>query len=144
MPGGGVEQRRITAHVGVVTQAGTGALGLGDPGLTLAVDHPQAHQFASLLRQLLEDRLDNIGATAGQVAKAHGHQASAQVIAAALGVLAHIAQAHQLGEHAVGGALGDVQLFGQGLQGQPARGAGKAFEKVERAFDLTAGHGHGP
>ncbi|MNM73592.1 hypothetical protein D3C81_853270 [compost metagenome] len=66
------------------------------------------------------------------------------MVTAALQVLPHITQAHQLGEHAVGGALGDIQLFGQGLQGQPAGFAGEAFEKAERTFDLTAGHGHGP
>ncbi|MNG33053.1 hypothetical protein D3C84_1192050 [compost metagenome] len=66
------------------------------------------------------------------------------MVTAALRVLTYISQAHQLSEHSVSGAFGDIQLFGQGLQGQPARFAGKAFEEAECAFDLTAGHGHGP
>ncbi|MNG21355.1 hypothetical protein D3C84_1057070 [compost metagenome] len=40
MPGGGVKQGSIAAHVGVVTQARAGALRLSDPGLTVAFDHP--------------------------------------------------------------------------------------------------------
>ncbi|MNY41415.1 hypothetical protein D3C86_1762260 [compost metagenome] len=143
MPGGGIEQGRITAHVGVVTQAGAGALGFGDPGLAFAIDHPQAHQLAGFPGQAIEDRLDDIRPAPGQVTKAQGNQFGAQVVAAVFRVLAHIAQAHQLTEHAVGGALGNVQLLCEGLHGQPVGVAGEAFEKAQRAFDLTACHGHG-
>ncbi|MCY1449093.1 hypothetical protein D9M71_658130 [compost metagenome] len=140
MAGGGGGQRRVAAHVRVVAQAGTRPLRLGDPGQALAVDHPQAHQFAGFLGQAVEDRLHHVSPAVGQVTEAQRHQLGGQLVAAALRVLAHVAQADQLGEHAVGGALGDLQLVGQGLHGHPARVGGQAFQKTQCAFDLTACH----
>ncbi|MCY1427691.1 hypothetical protein D9M71_435490 [compost metagenome] len=94
MPGGGIEQRRVAAHVRVVAQPGAGTLGLGDPGLTATVDHAKAHQFAAVLGQAVKNRLNDVGAAAGQVAKAQRHQLGRQLVAAVVTVLPHIAQPH--------------------------------------------------
>ncbi|MNQ39339.1 hypothetical protein D3C85_529450 [compost metagenome] len=74
MPRRGAGQRRLAPHVRVITQAGARALRLGNPGLALAFDHAQAHQFASFLGQAIQHRLHDIRAAARQVAKAHGNQ----------------------------------------------------------------------
>ncbi|MNN54176.1 hypothetical protein D3C81_1689720 [compost metagenome] len=140
MPGGGIEQGRIAAHVRVVTQTGPRALGFGDPGLAGAVDHAQAHQLAAFLGQAVEYRLDDVGAAAGQIAKAQRHQLGGQLIAAVVTVLAYVAQAREFSEHAMGCALGDLKLVSQGLQAQALGLGGKAFYKTEGAFDLTTGH----
>ena len=141
MPGGRVKQRCIAAHVRVVTQAGAGPLGLGDPGLPLAVYDAQAHQFTGFLSQAIEHRLHDIGATARQITEPHRHQLGRQVVAQVLRVLSHITEANQLRQHAMGGALGDVQLLCQGLHRQATGVAGEAFKHTENTFDLTAGHG---
>ncbi|MNE25017.1 hypothetical protein D3C80_1183330 [compost metagenome] len=141
MSGRGVEQRRVAPHVRVVAQAGARALGFDYPGQAVAVDHAQAHQLAGFLGQAIEDRLDDVCPAAGQIAEGHGHQPGGQLVAAVLLVLAYVAEADQLRKHAVGGALGDVQLVRQALHGQAAGIAGEAFEEVEGAFDLAAGHG---
>ncbi|PNG62099.1 hypothetical protein SC81_23070, partial [Vibrio vulnificus] len=47
----------------------------------------------------------------------------------------------QLGEHAVRGALGDIQAVRQLLQGQATGIAGEEFEQAEGAFDEATGHG---
>lgn len=58
----GVEQRRITAHVRVITQPRAGALRLGDPDLPLAFNNAKAHQFTGFLGQTIQHRLHDIGA----------------------------------------------------------------------------------
>ncbi|MNZ86194.1 hypothetical protein D3C78_1050110 [compost metagenome] len=141
MPRGCVEQRRITTHVRVVTQTGTRALGFGDPGLTLTVDHPETHQFAGFLSQAVKHRLHDIGTAARQVTEAHRHQFGREVITQIIRILPHVTEADQLGEQAMGRTLGDVQLLCQGLHRQATGIAGEAFEHTENTFDLTAGHG---
>ncbi|MNG86980.1 hypothetical protein D3C79_457710 [compost metagenome] len=115
MPGGGIEQRRVAPHIRVVAQPGAGPLRLGDPGLPGTVDYPKAHQFTAVLGQAVKNRLDDVGTVAGEVTKAQRYQLGRQLIAAVFPVLAHVAQPHQLREHAVGSAFGNVQALGQGL-----------------------------
>ncbi|MNY06629.1 hypothetical protein D3C86_1393930 [compost metagenome] len=138
----GVEQGRITAHVRVVTQARTSALGFGDPGLALALDHPETHQLSGFLSQPVEHRLHDIRTTARQITEPHCHQFGRQVVTQIFRILPHIAQPNQLGQQAVGRAFWNVQLLRQRLHRQAAGVAGKVFEHTENTFDLTAGHGN--
>ena len=90
----------------------------------------------------LQARLDQIDHPAGsEEAEAQRGQAGAEAVAPGVVVLAHVAEPDQLGEHAVRGALGDIQAVRQLLQGQAAGIAGEEFEQAEGAFDEATGHG---
>ena len=129
------------AHVGVVAQALAVALRLGHPGQVVAVHQRQAHQFIRLVGQALQQGFGNVHrACAAEVTQPERREFGGQQVVAPLAGLAHIAPRLQLGQQAVAGAQGHVQLPGQQGQGNTFRLGGQVLQQGQSAVQCQT-HG---
>ena len=132
-------QPGMGAHVGVVAQALARALRLGHPGQMLAVHQRQAHQLTRLVGQALQQRLGDVhGACAAEVAQSERRKFGGQQIVAPHMRLAHVAPGLQIGQQAVAGAQGHVQLAGQQGQRNPVRVGGQVFQQGQATVERQA------
>ena len=104
----GMQHHRL-AHVGVVTQAREGALGLGDPDQRIVFHQGEADQFAGACGQAVQGGLANIRDARGrEETEADGGQLDRHAVALAVLVLHRQPPPHQDGQEPVHGALGQV------------------------------------
>ncbi|MNV46487.1 hypothetical protein D3C71_1383210 [compost metagenome] len=135
-------QHHGLAHIGVVTQAGERALGLGDPDQRIVFHQREAHQFAGARGQSVQGRLANVRDSGGrEKAKADGCQFHRHAIALAVLILHRQPPPHQDGKQPVHGALWQFQSPCDLADRQPLGVVGQQREDVQHALDhVASGH----